>query len=148
MFRRFTSGYFTFAASRLVTEFVHSFLDFDSASKKDRRNYEQQREFFSKKCDESSENCLLRFNSFFDEHNRNAQLAAAFNINGTPAYLIGERFILGSIDYDSLAKIIQTERANCSTGNALSDVVPDTATKILLRGKTSLRVTFSRPFSQ
>ena len=43
---------------------------------------------------------------------RNQRLATALGINGTPAYLIGERFIPGAIDSASLAKVISEERAN------------------------------------
>ena len=42
---------------------------------------------------------------------RNQRLATALGINGTPAYLIGERFIPGAIDSASLAKVISEERA-------------------------------------
>lgn len=41
---------------------------------------------------------------------RNLRLATAIGVNGTPAYLIGDQFIPGAIDADSLAKIIGSER--------------------------------------
>ena len=42
---------------------------------------------------------------------RNLRLATSLEINGTPAYLIGEQFIPGAIDPVSLAKIVSQERA-------------------------------------
>ena len=41
---------------------------------------------------------------------RNHRLAEALNVNGTPAYLVGERIIPGAIDSGSLARLIQDER--------------------------------------
>jgi len=42
---------------------------------------------------------------------RNHRLAESLNVNGTPAYLIGDRIIPGAIDSGSLARLIQGERA-------------------------------------
>ena len=42
---------------------------------------------------------------------RNIRLAEALNINGTPAYLVGDRLIPGAIDSESLARLIKDERA-------------------------------------
>ena len=42
---------------------------------------------------------------------RNHRLAESLNVNGTPAYLIGDRIIPGAIDSGSLARLIQDERA-------------------------------------
>lgn len=41
---------------------------------------------------------------------RNIRLAEALNVNGTPAYLVGDRIIPGAIDANSLARVIQGER--------------------------------------
>jgi protein-disulfide isomerase len=41
---------------------------------------------------------------------RNHRLAEALNVNGTPAYLVGDRIIPGAIDAVSLARLIQDER--------------------------------------
>jgi protein-disulfide isomerase len=42
---------------------------------------------------------------------RNMRLAAALHIEGTPAYLIGDRFIPGAIDLEDLSKIVEQEHA-------------------------------------
>jgi protein-disulfide isomerase len=42
---------------------------------------------------------------------RNIGLAASLNINGTPAYLVGDQFIPGAIDSESLEKLVTAERA-------------------------------------
>ena len=42
---------------------------------------------------------------------RNIRLAEALNINGTPAYIVGDRIIPGAIDSESLARLINDERA-------------------------------------
>lgn len=42
---------------------------------------------------------------------RNLRLATALGINGTPAYLVGEQFIPGAIDSESLAKVVSAERS-------------------------------------
>jgi len=47
---------------------------------------------------------------------RNHRLAEALNVNGTPAYLVGERIIPGAIDAGSLARLIQDERAKLARG--------------------------------
>ena len=41
---------------------------------------------------------------------RSASLAAALNIEGTPAYLIGDEFIPGAIGSDALARIVAAQR--------------------------------------
>lgn len=43
--------------------------------------------------------------------NNNHLLANALEINGTPAYIVGEQIIPGAVDSDALAKIVSTERA-------------------------------------
>lgn len=45
------------------------------------------------------------------EIERNAKLAAALDINGTPAYIVGDQIIPGAIDMTSLATLIAAERA-------------------------------------
>lgn len=42
---------------------------------------------------------------------RNFRLASALDINGTPAYIVGEQVIPGAIDTNSLARIVAIERA-------------------------------------
>ncbi len=42
---------------------------------------------------------------------RNMTLAHSLNIDGTPAYLVGDQFIPGAISSESLAKIVANERA-------------------------------------
>jgi len=42
---------------------------------------------------------------------RNIKLATSLNVNGTPAYLIGDRFIPGAVDSESLAQLVKDERA-------------------------------------
>ena len=42
---------------------------------------------------------------------RNAQLASALEINGTPAYIVGDQLIPGAIDADALAQLVAMERA-------------------------------------
>lgn len=42
---------------------------------------------------------------------RTAQLANALEINGTPAYIIGEQLFPGAIDADALAQLVAAERA-------------------------------------
>jgi len=42
---------------------------------------------------------------------RNAKLAEALDINGTPGYVIGEQIIPGAIDSVALAKVVAAERA-------------------------------------
>jgi protein-disulfide isomerase len=41
---------------------------------------------------------------------RNIRLAEALHINGTPAYLVGDRLIPGAIDSESLARLIKDAR--------------------------------------
>lgn len=45
-----------------------------------------------------------------EQIDRNIRLAAALEINGTPAYIIGERMIPGAIDAESLTGLIALER--------------------------------------
>lgn len=45
------------------------------------------------------------------EIERNIKLAAALDINGTPAYIVGDQIIPGAIDMTSLATMIAAERA-------------------------------------
>lgn len=45
------------------------------------------------------------------EIERNVKLAAALDINGTPAYIVGDQIIPGAIDMTSLATLIAAERA-------------------------------------
>lgn len=47
-----------------------------------------------------------------EQIDRNIRLAAALEVNGTPAYIVGERIIPGAIDAESLAGLIQLERKN------------------------------------
>ena len=42
---------------------------------------------------------------------RNSQLANVLGINGTPAFIIGERLIPGAVDLDALTEIVKSERA-------------------------------------
>lgn len=54
---------------------------------------------------------------------RNARLANALEINGTPAYIVGGQIIPGAIDANSLANIVTAERAkhaNNESGKTLS----------------------------
>jgi protein-disulfide isomerase len=46
---------------------------------------------------------------------RNQKLAAALNIEGTPAYLVGGQIIPGAIDSESLLKIVASERSKLTT---------------------------------
>ncbi len=48
---------------------------------------------------------------------RNQNLATAIGVSGTPAYLVGKRFIPGAIDAVALAKIVADERANSGKTN-------------------------------
>lgn len=48
---------------------------------------------------------------------RNVRLAESLNINGTPAYLIGDQFIPGAIDADALTRLVAEQRAKQSGGN-------------------------------
>jgi protein-disulfide isomerase len=47
---------------------------------------------------------------------RTMDLATALNIEGTPAYLVGDEFIPGAITSESLSKIIANERAKLTRG--------------------------------
>jgi protein-disulfide isomerase len=49
---------------------------------------------------------------------RNISLAASLNINGTPAYLVGNQLIPGAIDSTSLARIVESERAKVVVAEA------------------------------
>ena len=42
---------------------------------------------------------------------KNYQLATTLGINGTPAFVIGERLIPGAVGVDALTQIIKEERA-------------------------------------
>lgn len=42
---------------------------------------------------------------------QNMRLATALNINGTPAYIVGDQIIPGAIDFDSLEKMVANQRA-------------------------------------
>ena len=46
---------------------------------------------------------------------RNISLAASLNINGTPAYLVGDQFVPGAIESDALARIVASQRAKQAT---------------------------------
>ena len=46
---------------------------------------------------------------------RNIHLAASLQVDGTPAYLVGDRFIPGAIDSESLARLIKDERAKLAS---------------------------------
>jgi protein-disulfide isomerase len=50
---------------------------------------------------------------------RNQRLAASIGVDGTPAYLIGDHFIPGAIDADSLAKLVAEELAKPSKVSAV-----------------------------
>ena len=41
---------------------------------------------------------------------RNQRLAGSLDINGTPAYIIGDQIIPGAVDAESLTRFIQIER--------------------------------------
>jgi protein-disulfide isomerase len=49
---------------------------------------------------------------------RNYQLASALNINGTPAFVIGDRLVPGAVDAAALAEIIAKERAKLKAAPA------------------------------
>ena len=42
---------------------------------------------------------------------RNYQIANALGINGTPAFIIGNRLVPGAIDADAMAEIVREQRA-------------------------------------
>ena len=42
---------------------------------------------------------------------RNYQIATALGINGTPAFIIGNRLVPGAIDADAMAEIVREQRA-------------------------------------
>lgn len=48
---------------------------------------------------------------------RNARLAGSLDINGTPAYIVGDRIIPGAIDSDSLARFVAIERDRAVKAN-------------------------------
>ncbi len=56
---------------------------------------------------------------------RNLRLATAIGVEGTPAYLVGEQFVPGAIDSDSLAKIVAEQRAKNVKSNS-SKVIAET----------------------
>jgi protein-disulfide isomerase len=45
---------------------------------------------------------------------RNAQLANTLEINGTPAYIVGEQLFPGAVDADALAQLVAIERAKAA----------------------------------
>ncbi|HEX4951393.1 MAG TPA: DsbA family protein [Blastocatellia bacterium] len=49
---------------------------------------------------------------------RVARLATALEINGTPAYIVGEQLIPGAIDADALAQLVANERAKLAKAKA------------------------------
>jgi protein-disulfide isomerase len=51
---------------------------------------------------------------------RNLRLASALNINGTPAFIVGQQIIPGAIDMDSLAKVVAAERARLVSAKTAS----------------------------
>jgi protein-disulfide isomerase len=53
-----------------------------------------------------------------EELERNMKLATALDINGTPAYIVGNQIIAGAIDMDALAKLVAAERAKLVTSRA------------------------------
>lgn len=53
---------------------------------------------------------------------KNSELANALDINGTPAYIIGDQIIPGAIDAESLKKLIQTHRANARHSGSMAPV--------------------------
>lgn len=52
---------------------------------------------------------------------RNLRLASALNINGTPAFIVGQQIIPGAIDMDSLAKVVSAERARLVNAKTARD---------------------------
>jgi protein-disulfide isomerase len=52
---------------------------------------------------------------------RNLRLASALDINGTPAFIVGQQIIPGAIDMDSLAKIVSAERAKLVNAKTVTD---------------------------
>ena len=52
---------------------------------------------------------------------RNLRLASALDINGTPAFIVGQQIIPGAIDMDSLAKIVSAERAKLVNAKTATD---------------------------
>jgi protein-disulfide isomerase len=57
---------------------------------------------------------------------RNQNLAAAIGVGGTPAYLVGKRFIPGAIDAVALAQIVADERAKSGKASKSKVVVTGT----------------------
>ena len=53
---------------------------------------------------------------------RTQQLATALGVDGTPAYLIGDQFLPGAIDADSLAKIVSLERAKIARAGSIETI--------------------------
>lgn len=49
---------------------------------------------------------------------RNAHLASALEINGTPAYIVGGQLIPGAIEADALAQLVAAERAKSAKAKA------------------------------
>ncbi len=49
---------------------------------------------------------------------RNLTLAGSLNINGTPAYIVGDQLIPGAIDEASLAKLVTAQRAKLTATTA------------------------------
>jgi protein-disulfide isomerase len=52
---------------------------------------------------------------------RNLRLASALDINGTPAFIVGQQVIPGAIDMDSLAKVVSAERAKLVNAKTARD---------------------------
>ncbi len=52
---------------------------------------------------------------------RNIRLASALDINGTPAFIVGQQVIPGAIDMDSLAKVVSAERAKFLNARTATD---------------------------
>lgn len=53
-----------------------------------------------------------------EQMDRNYKLASALDINGTPAFIIGDRLIPGTIDTEALATIVSEERTKQQEANA------------------------------
>lgn len=53
--------------------------------------------------------------------NGNLELATYLNINGTPAYLVGNQFIPGAVDANTLTKLIESERQKNIAANPKKD---------------------------
>ncbi len=58
------------------------------------------------------------------EIERNLKLAEALEINGTPAYIVGNRIIPGAIDVDSLARLVVGERSKIAVTKTAETAAP------------------------